>query len=190
MNIFSGCTRLQLLPSTILPQLLICQTHLSTSSIAVTDDSFKVIYKWPLIRHFRFIARLKTYQTSVMVLSLPVLTYLYKVEAVTSDSLIGGCVAAGGAVTVLSVLSYAFSRIIGELRYSEMQPNVLQLSHLSFLGNKKSMLVNVEEIVPFGDLHQGNTMNRLAFGNQSFYYSLKYGNVIDPKTLKNVLAIM
>ena len=157
------------------------------SSCAQNHDNFRVIYKWPLIRHFRFIARLKTYQAGVMLISLPPLSYLHNSGVVTSVSLVHGCVAAGGAVMVLSVLSYAFSKIVGEIRYSETK-KMLQVSHLSFFGNKSTILVNVEDIVPFDDLHHGK-LQRLEFGNYLFYYSLKHGIVIDSEMLNKVLAV-
>ena len=155
------------------------------------QPDFTTIYRWPLIRHFRFIARLKTYQTGVMILSLPPLTYLYKMGDVTDKSVICGCLAAGGAVTILSILSYGFSKIVGQIKYNQ-QSEMLQVSYLSFFGNKRTIEVKVEEMVPFDDLHQygrRNAMQKLEFGKYSFYYSLKYGSIIDSESFKRVLSI-
>ena len=175
------------------PLYSIHQKYLSISPNAKSQADFEVIYKLPFIRHFRFIARLKTYQTGVMILSLPPLSYLYKIDVINSSSLVNGVVAAGSAVFVLSILSYAFSKVIGEMQYCKSS-ELVQISHLSFLGNKKTIKVSVEEVVPFADLdqHTGrlSALQRLELINgRSFYYSLKYGKATELNTLKHILAL-
>ena len=175
------------------PLYSIHQKYLSISPNAKSQADFEVIYKLPFIRHFRFIARLKTYQTGVMILSLPPLSYLYKIDVINSSSLVNGVVAAGSAVFVLSILSYAFSKVIGEMQYCKSS-ELVQISHLSFLGNKKTIKVSVEEVVPFADLdqHRGrlSALQRLELINgKSFYYNLKYGKATELNTLKHILAL-
>lgn len=180
----------QFFPKFILP--LATNRH---CQVAPDHNEFHLVYKLPLIRHFRFIARLKTYQAAFMVLSLPPLSYMYKMDAITSTSFIQACCGAGGTVTVLSVLSYGFTRFIGEIRYNE-QSNTLRVSHLNFFGNKKTHSVNVEDIVPFDDLNESRESSRnkallkFSFREQLFYFSFRFGLVIDYEMLKKIWYIM
>lgn len=163
--------------------------------IKSSQNDFKLVYKLPLIRHFRFVARLKTYQAAIMVLSLPPLSYMYKMDAITSTSFIQGCCGAGGTVAVLSLLSYGFTRVIGEIQYNE-QSNTLKISHLNFFGNKKTHLVNAEDIVPFGDLNlielqdsRNKSVLKFGFGGHLFYFSIKLGLVTDLEMFKKIVYV-
>ena len=143
------------------------------------------------MRHFRLISRLKTYQAGAMILSLPPLSYWYHLEMITGNSLAYGFVATGGAVAMLSLLSYIFSRFVGEIQYNE-KDRMIKVSHLNFFGIRQNLIVEVDDIVPFQDLHcteKGiGLFQRLQFGNKTLYYSLKYGYVKDRKGLNEVLS--
>ena len=184
------------LPILIQQSCLTTPTSTTTASCQNQSDMITTIYRWPLIRHFRFIARLKTYQTAAMTLSLPPLTYLYKMGSVTNDSVFRAGLAAGGAVAVLSILSYGFSKIVGELKYN-CRTEVLLVSYLSFIGNKKTIEVNVDQVVPFDDIYQHGSQNRIMLKlrlecggkNSTFYYSYKYGEIVNSEMFKRILSI-
>ena len=157
---------------------------------------YKIIYRWPTMRHFRLISRLKTYQVGVMILSLPPLSYWYHMGTITGNTLIYGFLAAGGALVVLCSLSYSFSKVVGEIGYDGYL-NTMQLSHLSFFGKRRNIEINVDRIIPFHDsqsdrhnpIHSLRPIQKLEFDNKVYYYSLRYGNIVEPKILKELLSL-
>ena len=149
-----------------------------------------VLYRWPTMRHFRFISRLKVYQVSAMLLLLPPMTYLYLHGDITSKTMIYASVAAVGTTGVLFTLSYYFRRVVGEMAYVRPS-NQLRLSTLTFIGGRRDLHFNVEDIIPFADsqLRMGGAVQRLEFkGHPEVYlYSLKYGRVLDFELLQKYL---
>lgn len=145
------------------------------------------------MRHFRFISRFKAYQVSAMILLLAPLSYWYKEGVVSSTQLLYGYTAALGTTVVLIVLSYGFSRVIGELAFSPTT-NTVCISTLTFLGYRRRIYYPLEHIVPYTDCQrQGlSVVQRLETLQPPcvYYYSLHYGHVSDNELLRKVLGTL
>lgn len=158
-----------------------------------TDSkSFLVLYRWPTMRHFRVLSRFKVYQAGVMLISLPPLCYWYYTGSVSTKSLITGLSAATGTVLVLCGLSYAFSRVLGELAYCK-QTETVRLSYLTFLGRRRDLEMHSRELVPFHDSQTSkpgtsNVQKLETLSNGSFLYSLRYGHVYNRDLFHSVLG--
>ena len=155
-------------------------------------DQFTVLYSWPTMRHFRFVSRFKTYQVSTMLLLLGPLSYWYKEGIVTYPQLLYGCTAAIGTTIVLLVLSYGFSKVVGELAFSHSTSTV-RISTLTFLGYRRQTCIPLDHIVPYTDCQRKglSIVQRLETMNPRcvYYYSLRYGQVRDYELLRTVLVM-
>ena len=151
-----------------------------------------MLYRWPTMKHFRFISRLKVYQVSTILLLLPPMTYMYLNGDVTAKTMGYASVAALGTTAVLCILSHYFRRVVGEMAYVSSNDR-LRLSNLTFLGGRRDLYFKVEDVVPFADsqLRMGGAIQRLEVKNhpEVFLYSLKYGRILDAKLLQKCLQI-
>ena len=144
------------------------------------------------MRHFRFISRFKVYQVSAMLLLLGPLSYWYKEGIVTYPQLLYGYSAAIGTTIVLFVLSYGFSKVIGELSFSRSTKTV-RISTLTFLGYRRQIDIPLDHIVPYTDCQiRGfpivQRLETMHF-HRVYYYSLRYGQVYDDELLRRVLVM-
>lgn len=144
------------------------------------------------MRHFRFISRFKAYQVSAMLLLLGPLSYWYKEGIVSYPQLLYGCSAAIGTTIVLLVLSYGFSKVIGELAFSH-STNTVRMSTLTFLGYRRETCIPLDHIVPYTDCQRKSLsiVQRLETVHPHcvYYYSLRYGQVRDYELLRKVLVM-
>ena len=158
------------------------------------DKQYTVVYKWPTMRHFRVISRFKTYQSLAMLLSTPLLTYWYYIGSVSSAHVIYGYSAAGGTVFVLCWLSYMFKRILGELAYCHKTHSV-RVSHLNFFGLRRDLIVHANDIIPYSDSQSVTSLSFLQkleivnLPSEVFYYSLRYGHVVDTKQFRTLIGM-
>ncbi len=151
-----------------------------------------VLYRWPTMKHFRFISRLKVYQVSAMLLLLSPMSYMYLNGDITGKSMSYASVAALGTTAVLLILSYYFRRVIGEMAYISSTNN-LRVSTLTFFGGRRELNFKIKDIVPFTDsqLRVGGTIQRLEVKDhpEVFLYSLKYGRILNTELLRKYLQI-
>ena len=153
-----------------------------------------VLYRWPTMKHFRFISRFKVYQVSIMTLLLPPIGYMYLHGDITAKMMGYASFAAVGMTAVLLVLSHYFRRVVGEIVYiKSCDQEQLTVSTLTFAGGRRNLKFNVEDIIPFSDsqLRMGGAIQRLEFTNhpEVFLYSLKYGRVLDFDLLQKCLKL-
>lgn len=157
------------------------------------ERTFTVLYKWPTMKLFRVISRFKIYQAGAMTVSTLPLSYWYSVGTISGNSLITGCSAATGTILVLCGLSYAFSRVLGELAYCHNTQTV-RLSHLNFIGLRCDNELQLTDIVPFPDsqsvLHASRYIHRLetTVTKGAYLYSLRYGLISDREMLRYVIG--
>lgn len=138
--------------------------------------------------YFRLISRFKLYQAGAMLLTVPPLSYWYYIGSISTKSLITGYTAATGTVLVLCSLSYAFSKVLGELAYCKQTESV-RVSHMDFLGRRRDLELHLKELVPFSDNNTSKSAIKTleTLSNGKYLYSLKYGRVLDPQLLLSVL---
>ena len=160
---------------------------------AVADVTEQVVfYRWPTMRHFRFISRFKVYQVSTMLFLLMPMGYWYHMGGISGQTLTYATISALGTTGVLAVLSYYFTRVAGEMAYIPSQ-SAVQISTLTFMGFRRDLLFPVKNVVPFADTQSGvgGAIQRLEIVGHCdvFLYSLRYGRVLDESLLTEVLGI-
>ena len=170
-----------------------CKTYPSPRySSPQQETDIKVLYRWPTMKHFRFISRFKIYQVSAMLLLLPPMARMYLKGDIAGDSMTYASIAALGTTTILFILSHYFRRLIGEIAHVSSTGH-LKLSTLTFFGGRRDVYFKVADVVPFADsqLRVGGAIQRLEVKNhpEVFLYSLKFGRVMDSELLQKYLQI-
>ena len=147
-----------------------------------------VFYRWPTMRHFRFISRFKVYQVSTMLLLLPPMGWWYSTGVISGQTVIYALVSAVGTTGVLGVLSYYFTRVVGELA---LVGGKVRVSTLTFMGNRRELEYPLSSILPFADTNVGGAVQRLEVTGEKtqFLYSLRYGRVVNDRVMSRVLGI-
>ena len=133
------------------------------------------------------------YQVGGMILSIPPLSYWYTMGSISGSSLMYGCVAATGATIVLCGLSYSFSRVLGELAYCHCSEKI-RLSHLTFWGRRQDIETEIKNIILYSDSQFSSSsklIQRLEIYHPYtvFYYSIKYGHILEPETFKSIIGM-
>lgn len=159
----------------------------SRATDAVANEP-TVFYRWPTMRHFRFISRIKLYQTSTMLLLLPPMYWWYATGVVTGHTLLYATLAATGTTGVLSVLSYYFTKVAGEM---SLVGDVIRVSTLTFMGSRQDFQYPVSSIVPFADSNASGAVQRLEVNGETTYflYSIRYGQILNNRVFEKLLSI-
>ena len=151
-----------------------------------------VFYRWPTMKHFRFISRLKMYQVSGMLLLLVPMTFWHHLGAVNLSTLTFAWVAAAGTTGVFVALSKVFTRCVGELALLTHSGDV-RVSTLTFMGRRKDITTPANRIVPYSDTANrlGSPLQRLEITNSphAYWYSVRYGKVLDVDLMTSVTGI-
>lgn len=149
-------------------------------------EDVAVFYRWPTIRHFRLLSRCKLYQVVLMSLLLPPATLSYQQGSLPSSTLTAAYLAAGGTLTVLLSLSHLFTKVIGEMAYLPATGQV-RISTLTFLGNRRTIVVHPQHILPQGGRGVVQKLEIVGYGE--FGYSVRYGQVIDADLMAQILQL-
>ena len=157
-----------------------------TTSPSISEPT--VFYRWPTMRHFRFISRFKVYQVSTMLLLLPPMGWWYSTGVISGQTVIYALVSAVGTAGVLGILSYYFTRVVGELA---LVGGKVRVSTLTFMGNRHDLEYPLSSILPFADTNVGGAVQRLEVSGEKtqFLYSLRYGRVVNDRVMSRVLGI-
>ena len=158
-----------------------------------SERQFVVFYRWPNMKLLRVLSRLKMYQVVTMTTLLCPLTYWYNVGNVSSYVVWCAYSSTLGVTAMLCAMSYAFSRLVGELSYCERNETI-QLSTLTFFGRRTNSQFPARAIVPFSEGRRGltkSTFLRLDVTKPQgvYYYSIKYGRILDWELMKKALEI-
>lgn len=154
------------------------------SSIS-TDDDVTVFYRWPTMKHFRLISRMKMYQLGLMGVLLPPATVSYINGDLSGTGLTLAYVAAGGTLSILLSLSHLSTSIIGEMAYLPVTGH-LKLSTLTFLGYRKDILILPSQIIR--NTHSGFFSELEVKGHpRTFRYSIRYGKILDRELLAHLI---
>lgn len=159
---------------------------------AALPDSGVLIYRWPTMKHFRFISKAKIYQVGFLVALLPLTAHWYTMGMLTAKEFACGGVAIVGTGAVLVILSYYFRKLAGELRYN-MCTDTLCVSTLTFWGNKRDVDFPTDRVVIFveSQTHMGSPFQQLEImgHDETFLWSLRYGRVLNLDLLCRALKI-
>lgn len=151
-----------------------------------------VFYRWPTMRHFVFISRLKLYQVSGMLVLLVPMTVWHHVGTVDLSTLTFAWAAAAGTTGVFAVLSKLFTRCVGELALVTHSGDI-RVSTLTFMGRRKDVVIPADSIVPYSDTANrlSSPFQRLELTNSShtYWYSMRYGKVLNTDIMAMVTGI-
>lgn len=179
-------------PSLIKSIHLSSHTQHATSDVNPINGGKILLYKWPTMRQFRFISRLKLYQVTTMLFLLPPVAYWYHLGEISTKGLINASVAALGTAGVLAIISHYFRRVIGEMVYCPQNSNI-KLSTLTFMGGRRDLWFSVDRVVPFLDCQKrmGGSIQWLEVKGhpEVFLYSLRYGHVMNSDLMFHMLGI-
>ncbi|GBL98767.1 Transmembrane protein 186 [Araneus ventricosus] len=172
----------------------VAKNKLSQENKKLDDRSpWTPIYFFPHIRTAAICSRFKLYQTAVTLAAVPWSISLYNDGLIEASSLgvISGC--ATLACCTLYLLSYYFRRLIGILFLSEDEESV-QISHLTFWGRKKDIIVPLQDIIPLAD--SACNANDIYIKLKRFscedklYFTLKYGKILDKAKFEKVFGTL
>ena len=161
------------------------------SSGGVEEGERVVFYRWPTMRHFRYISRFKVYQVSTMLLLLVPVSRWFASGELGLKQFALAWTAAAGTTAVLAVLSVAFSRVAGEMSYLP-RSDCLCVSTLTFMGNRRQLEFPLRTVVPFADSQtSGSALQRLEVeGSRTvLVYSLRHGHILDSELMNKALKM-
>ncbi|XP_030067984.1 transmembrane protein 186 [Microcaecilia unicolor] len=154
-------------------------------------QQFTLIYRFPGIRFCRALSRLKLLQTSITVLLLPPMYYLYLKGQASYESVlysVGIAIFAGG---MLYCLSYYLRRIIGMI-YLNQAGTILKVSHLTFWGRRKDIFIPVENVMTLMETGDHKTEILRQFKRYDspsvLYFTTKFGYVVDRERFLQVFG--
>lgn len=168
--------------------VLLTTRHCHSSNERREDGSdFKMVYRLPSIVFARVICRLKLYQTAIVV-------SLTGASVATNADLFFPLTVCTLSLGMLALMGEFFRRLVG-IVYVDAATNRVKLAHLNFWGNRKDLVVRVEDIVPLtdsGENSDGDVYVRVNFYDTAtykpLYLSVKYGKVLDEKLFSQVFT--
>ena len=173
-----------------IPYLRVFAGSLSTSPTTDKAD-FKNFYRFQYIRFFRFLSRLKIYQTGLTVVFIPPTVYCYSVGLVGIEACMGSIGLSAFAMTLLYFAGNFFRRIVGLVALSSDE-QIVRISRLTFWGNRRDIFVSPSDIVPISDLpdnvNDPYIKLRLYNSKDVLYLTLRYGIVVDPVSFAKVFG--
>ncbi|XP_054992807.1 transmembrane protein 186 [Sorex araneus] len=156
-------------------------------------EKFHPVYRFPAIRAFGLLSKLKVAQTALTVLALPAGAYGHAQGLVPLSSLYLAGGVAGFALAMLCWMSYFFRRLVGILYVNEAG-TVLRVAHLTFWGWRQDSYWPVADVVP---LTESRDRPQELFvriqqysGKATFYLPLRYGRVLDRERFARVFGAL
>ncbi|KAK7078397.1 hypothetical protein SK128_017331 [Halocaridina rubra] len=164
----------------------------ATPVLSNVTDEFKIIYRFPYITVLRTICRLKIYQTTVTSLAVPVVgcctyTGILPSEVLTYTLAIGSL-----ALFMLFVMGEIFRRTVGIIYYNSIK-DIVKVSHLTFWGRRRDVLIPVEDIVPFTDTSERLSdiythLLRYSEPKNPLYLCLRFGGIKDLESFNEIFG--
>lgn len=153
-------------------------------------NEYECVYQFRYIKQLRLLSRLKIYQTGFAILFGVSSVVLYDMEILND---INQLIAINGsmifALLMLLLISRQTVKIVGRLYLNQSQNKVL-ISHLNFLGKRRDMIFNLEDIQPISSLNElKDTFLKLNIKNMdgSMTLVLPYGQVFNKDGFLKVL---
>ncbi|KAJ8929803.1 hypothetical protein NQ314_017400 [Rhamnusium bicolor] len=154
-------------------------------------ENFVPVYKFPYIRQFSLINRLKIYQTVLTVTSVPATVILNYLDYASSDlAEFAAALGTSGCLTLYG-LGYLTTKFIGFIYYDE-ENHTAKVSYVDFWGSRKDIIIPANDIVPIDELPvtplNGLFLTFRRFStNETLKFSLRYGIILDKEKIKNIL---
>ncbi|KAJ1097864.1 hypothetical protein NDU88_002980 [Pleurodeles waltl] len=161
------------------------------SSVPVTADQFKLIYRFPGIRFCRTLSRLKLMQTSITLILLPPVYYLYWLGDLSYTSTVYSTGIAVFATVMLYSISYYLRRIIG-MMYLNEAGTIIKVSHLTFWGQRNDRVLPVENVMALTET--GDNQNEILLQFKQYnspevlYFTVRFGQIMDKNKFVHVFG--
>ncbi|GFR12424.1 transmembrane protein 186 [Trichonephila clavata] len=155
------------------------------------NGSWIKIYYFPYIRIAAILNRFKLYQTAFTVATFPFSIMMYNngLMELQGVQTVSGCAAL--ACGTLYLITSFFRRLVGIISISKDQ-KLIKISHLTFWGHKKDLLVPLEDIVPLTDggcVPNEVYIKLLRYSTEDvLYFTLKFGNILDKSKFELVFG--
>ena len=157
-----------------------------------TSEPTILLYKFPWMRHLRFISRLKQLQVGCVVLLTIPISYWYQQDLIKEYNLLAGVTAATATTVMLVIFSYFFTRIVGELHYNPHTGQV-QLATLTFWSQRRNQAFYRDDVIPLRETRSNvrKTWQRLEISGHSnvYLYSLRLGKIYNTELLGQLLDL-
>ena len=156
------------------------------------NNEFSCVYEFRYIKEVRFLNRAKIYQT-VLACSLGVASVVMYDFNILSDlnTILGINALMVFALVMLFIISRQTVRVVGKMYLNEDKSKVL-ISHLSFLGKRKDLLLDINEIRPIASISElGERISYLKLKNSegSMMLSVPYGRIYNKKDFLKIFGI-
>lgn len=154
-------------------------------------EQFKAIYRFPHIRLFQVISRLKLIQTAITIVLLPPVYFLCFQGAISSYLVSCATALAAFAAVMLYSLTYYLRRFIG-MMYMNESGTMLKVSHLTFWGRRNDIYVPVKNVMTLADTGDSRHETVMQFKRYDtsdvLYFTLRYGQIMDKQKFSHVFG--
>ncbi|XP_061736489.1 transmembrane protein 186 [Nerophis ophidion] len=157
----------------------------------LSTQKFEVFYKFPLMKFFRAISRIKLLQTGITVVILPPVYILYYMGDASLFLVNYSTGVAMFAGVMLYTASHFLRRVVG-MMYLDSSKTTLKVSHMTFWGKRHDIYIPVSDVKTLGDT--GDSLNESILKlkrystPQTFYFSTYYGQVVDKLQFEKVFG--
>lgn len=157
------------------------QRRYDHSTPFMDGKEFTAFYYFPYIASMKFFSRLKLVQTVVTVSLVPGLYFVeyYGIIQPVDKSLT--VVLATLALSMLYALGEFFRRLIG-IMYLNRDHSLVKLSHLTFWGRRKDLIVPVSDIIPLQECgeHKDTIAKLRRYStNKYLLFSTRFGRILN-----------
>lgn len=162
------------------------------SAPSLYKNEFECIFQFRFIKHLRLASRLKLYQTgfSFLFATGSILAfemgYTQNINALFSANF---CMVF--ALVMLIIISKQTIKIVGKLYLSKDSKKVM-ISHLNFLGKRRDMIINIDEIEALSSISELNeSFLKLKMNNMSgfMYMILPYSEILNKNAFLTVFKV-
>ncbi|NWV08366.1 TM186 protein, partial [Ptilonorhynchus violaceus] len=175
----------------------VCLSHSAPAAVVQQKavdgrtEEFKLVYRFPGIKHCRVLSRLKLLQTATSMVILPPIYYLYLQGQVSHYILLYTTGIAAFAGVMLYGMSYFLRRIIGLIYLSETGQTV-RVAHLTFWGRRNDIYCPIETVVTLDEVGDSKEELLLQFkrynSTDTLYFTIKYGQIVDREKFTQIFG--
>ncbi|KAI1280860.1 Transmembrane protein [Halotydeus destructor] len=177
------------IPKTDLKDDSVLAKNTNTSSKELIDSvQWTPVYRFGFAPMARVVVRAKIYQTALTVYFFGSSFIAFQTGNAALSSLLFTTGISAFACFMLYVFGNIFSRLIGFAYLSEDKSKI-RLAHLTFWGQRKDTVVEVDDMLPFDTLIQRYDdwyclLSRVSDPKDRYYLSLKFGGILDKENFE------
>ncbi|KAL1494161.1 hypothetical protein ABEB36_009805 [Hypothenemus hampei] len=153
---------------------------------------YKTIYKFPLIKYFGLVNRLKVYHTVATVASSIGSTTLLSFELITTDFYITlNGIGLAGCLMFYS-LGFAANKFIGFIYYNE-KSEMIRVAYVDFWGRRQDVEIPSKDVVPRSEVSEMLLISKpwhsfkTYSGSHKLKLQLEKGIILDSNALNKIL---